>query len=160
MSDGDQDATSPGNRMLVLTRIFDAPRELVWKVWTDPTHFARWFGTPPVTAPVSAISMDVRPGGEWRATMISEVDGTTHPFVGIYREVEEPRRLVFTLDNPQDRSDPKVEVVTVTFTERDGKTEMTFQQVGHLPEEVYATGLKHGWGGFFDRLSAHLAEVS
>ena len=60
--------------------------------------------------------MDVRPGGEWRVTMISEVDGTTHPFVGVYREVEEPTRLVFTLDNPHDRRDPKVEVVTVTFT--------------------------------------------
>jgi uncharacterized protein YndB with AHSA1/START domain len=81
-------------RELVITRIFNAPRELVWKAWTEPAHFAQWFGTPPVTTPLSTISMDVRPGGEWRATMISEVDGTTHPFVGVYREVEEPSRLV------------------------------------------------------------------
>jgi uncharacterized protein YndB with AHSA1/START domain len=160
MSDGDQDTTSPGTRMLVLTRVFDAPRELVWKAWTEPAHFAQWFGTPPVTTPLSTISMDVRPGGEWRATMISEVDGTTHPFVGVYREVDKPSRLVLVMQNPEDRSDPKVEVVTVTLTELDGKTEMRFEQAGHLSEEVYATGLKHGWGSFFDRLSTHLLETS
>jgi uncharacterized protein YndB with AHSA1/START domain len=149
-------ATESAERKIVITRVFDAPRELVWKAWTEPAHFMHWFGTPPVTAPLSTIAMDVRPGGEWRATMISSVDGTEHPFIGIYREVVEPERLVFTLDNVGNRGDPKVEVVTVTFAERDGKTEMVFQQAGHLPEEIYSTSLKQGWGGFFNRLDEYL----
>src|SRR6266571_3211312 len=80
-----------------VTRIFDAPRELVWKMFTEPEHFAHWFGTPPFTTPLSTIAMDVRPGGEFRATMVHETDGTELPFVGRFVEIVEPERLVQTL---------------------------------------------------------------
>jgi uncharacterized protein YndB with AHSA1/START domain len=144
-------------REAVITRVFDAPPQLVWKAWTEPARFAQWFGTPPFTTPVSAISMDVRPSGEWRAIQMAE-DGTRLPFVGTYREVIEPERLVFTFENPEDRSDPDIEVVTVTFEDLDGKTQMALHQEGHLPKEEYAK-LREGYSLFFDRLAEHLARA-
>jgi uncharacterized protein YndB with AHSA1/START domain len=151
-------STTEAGGQVTLTRVLDAPRELVWRAWTRPEQFARWFGTPPFTTPLSKVSMDVRPGGEWRATQVAE-DGTELPFVGVYREIAEPERLVFTFEDPQDRSDPDIEVATLTLAEIDGRTEMTFRQAGHLPEEEYGK-LEQGYGLFFDRLAAHLREVS
>jgi uncharacterized protein YndB with AHSA1/START domain len=151
---------TPGTagREVTITRVFEAPRELVWKAWTEPEHFARWFGAPPYTTPPSKVSMDVRPGGEWRATQVNEADGTELPFVGVYREVVEPERLVFTLENPEDRDDPNVEVATVTFTDLGGKTELVMHQAGHMPEEQYEK-LEEGYGAFFDRLDEHLVQA-
>ncbi len=147
------------NREVTITRVFDAPRELVWKAWTEPEHFAHWFGTPPFTTPVATIELDVRPGGAWRATMVHEEDGTELPFRGVYREVVEPERLVLTFDDVDDPSNPRVEVLTVTFTDLDGKTEVVAHQAGHLPEEEY-DALAEGYGGFFDRLAEHLATTT
>ena len=64
--------------------------------------------------------MDVRVGGQWHATQVSEIDDTELPFVGVYREVDEPSRLVFTFEDPGDRSNPNVEVATVTLRRRTG----------------------------------------
>jgi uncharacterized protein YndB with AHSA1/START domain len=143
---------------VTITRVFDAPREFVWKAWTEPEHFAHWFGTPPYTTPLSTISMDVRPGGRWRATMVSEVDGTELPFLGVYREVVAPERLVLVFEDPNDPSNPNVEVLTVTFTDLGDKTEVVCHQAGYLPEEEYAN-LEEGYSGFFDRLAEHLEQV-
>jgi uncharacterized protein YndB with AHSA1/START domain len=145
-------------REVTVTRVFDAPRELVWKAWTEPEHFAHWFGTPPYTTPLSTISMDVRPGGRWRATMVSETDGSELPFLGVYREVVEPERLVLAFEDPQDPENPNVEVLTVTFNDLGGKTEVVAHQAGHMPEEEYPK-LAEGYSGFFDRLAEHLARV-
>ncbi|MBA2461838.1 MAG: SRPBCC domain-containing protein [Actinobacteria bacterium] len=141
-----------------VTRVFDAPREQVWKAWTEPEHFANWYGTPPYTTPLSTISMDVRPGGEWRATMVHESDGSERPFRGTYREIVEPERLVFTYDDVNDPSNENVEVATVTFTDLGGKTEVVYHQVGHLPDEQYPQ-IEEGVSGFFDRLAEHLARA-
>jgi uncharacterized protein YndB with AHSA1/START domain len=143
---------------VTVTRTLEAPRELVWRAWTRPEHFTRWFGTPPFTTPLDRIAMDVRPGGEWRAMQVSS-DGTEMPFIGVYREIAEPERLVFTFDDPQDRSDPRREVVTVTLAEADGATEMTLHQEGHLPAEQYVL-LQEGYSLFFDRLAAHVHDVA
>jgi uncharacterized protein YndB with AHSA1/START domain len=142
---------------MTVTRILDAPRELVWKAWTEPEQFAKWFGTPPFTTPPSRVSLDVRPGGRWAATMVHETDGTELPFRGEYREVVEPERLVLTFEDVHDESNPLVEVLTVTFTDLDGKTELVAHQAGHMPEEQY-DALVEGYGGFFDRLAEHLAQ--
>jgi uncharacterized protein YndB with AHSA1/START domain len=142
---------------MTVTRILDAPRELVWKAWTEPEQFAKWFGTPPFTTPASSVSLDVRPGGRWAATMVHETDGTELPFRGEYREVVEPERLVLTFEDVNDESNPLVEVLTVTFTDLDGKTELVAHQAGHMPEEQYGA-LVEGYGGFFDRLAEHLAQ--
>lgn len=77
---------------LVLTRSFDAPRDLVFKVWTDPKHLAHWWGPHGFTTQIR--EMDVRPGGAWRYAMRGP-DGNEYPFDGVYVEVVEPERLVF-----------------------------------------------------------------
>src|SRR3981081_2007868 len=82
-----------------ITRVFDAPRETVWKYFTEPDRFASWFGTPPYTTPASTVSMDVRPGGAWRATMVHETDGSELPFRGTFQEIVAPERLVQTFED-------------------------------------------------------------
>jgi uncharacterized protein YndB with AHSA1/START domain len=84
---------------IAVTRVFDAPRERVWKEWTEPECFADWFGGSEAEVPLSSISMDVRPGGRWRATMLSGPSRTEIRWKGEYREVVEPERLVFTLSD-------------------------------------------------------------
>ena len=153
----DEARPQEATRSVTITRDFNAPRELVWKAWTEPERFAQWFGTPPFTTPLSTIAMDLRPGGEWRASQVSADGGTVLPFVGVYREIVEPERLVFTFENPDDRSDPNVEVLTVTLRDIAGKTEMVVRQEGHMPAEQYEL-LKAGYSGFFDQLEKYLAK--
>jgi uncharacterized protein YndB with AHSA1/START domain len=149
--------TEAGTREVTITRVFEAPRELVWKAWTEPAQFAQWFGTPPYTTPESTISMDVKPGGAWAATMVHEQDGSELPFRGTYSEVVELERLVLTFEDVDDPSNQDVEVLTVTFRDLgDDRTEVVAHQAGHMPPEQYEA-LAQGYGGFFDRLAEHLA---
>jgi uncharacterized protein YndB with AHSA1/START domain len=138
-----------------LTRVFDAPRERVWSEWTDPEAFADWFGGPQCEVPLSSVTMDVRPGGAWKLTMFAPPDRRQINWWGEYREVDEPERLVFTISDQPDED--LYELVTVVFTDLgDGRTEMSFEQRGHMgPEQYEAT--KTGWGGFFDRMDERLA---
>ena len=141
---------------ITITRVFDAPRELVWREWTEPERFADWFGGPEAEVPVSTVSMDVRPGGAWRATMFSGPRRREIRWKGEYREVAEPERLVFTVsDQPGEEA---YELVTVVLTDLgDGRTEMLFQQRGRMtPEQYDRAGA--GWSGFFDRIAERLAE--
>jgi uncharacterized protein YndB with AHSA1/START domain len=138
-----------------VTRVFDAPRERVWREWTEPERFADWFGGPQSEVPLSTMAMDVSPGGAWHLTMFFGPDRRESRWTGEYREVNAPERLVFTIS---DRPGDPPEVVTVVFTDLgDGRTEMLFQQRGHLRPEQYARG-KEGWGVFFDRMAERLAE--
>ncbi|MBC3841751.1 SRPBCC domain-containing protein [Streptacidiphilus sp. 4-A2] len=134
-----------------ITRIFDAPRELVFAAWTEPAQFARWFGAAN-DVPLETVSLDVRPGGKWSVIMHVDPAPTTLPFHGEYREVVPPERLVLTLKNPFDPNDPQVELVTVVFNDLGGKTEMLFTQEGHLGAEEYIR-TKEGWSQFFDHLA-------
>jgi uncharacterized protein YndB with AHSA1/START domain len=141
---------------LRITRVFDAAPADVWKEWTEPHRFADWFGGRGVEVPLESVSMDVRPGGTWRATML--IPGGERPeisWAGEYREVLEPERLVltFTDQTPGDG----YELVTVVLTDLgDGRTQMDFAQTGgHLaPEEYEQAG--QGWSGFFDDMAARL----
>jgi uncharacterized protein YndB with AHSA1/START domain len=140
-----------------ITRVFDAPRERVWKEWTDPEAFADWFGGPDSEVPLSTVAMDVRPGGAWRLTMYAEPGRREIHWHGEYREVAEPERLVFTItDRP---GEDALELVMVELIDvGDGRTEMLFQQRGGglSPDEYERAG--QGWGVFFDRIAARLAE--
>jgi uncharacterized protein YndB with AHSA1/START domain len=139
-----------------LTRVFDAPRERVWREWTEPEGFADWFGGPDAEIPLSTVSMDVRPGGEWRATMFWGRERRESRWRGEYLEVVEPERLVLTMS---DRPDDEFERVTVVLTDLgDGRTEMLFEQRGRMLPEAYERA-KRGWGVFFDRLSERLATM-
>ena len=139
---------------LTITRVFDAPRERVWQEWTEPERFADWFGGES-DVPVSSVSMDLREGGEWRATMyIGPSRHETH-WHGRYHEVVPPERLVLTIsDEP---GSDGYELITVVLTDLgDGRTEMLLEQRGEMgPEQYEAAG--RGWGTFFDRMAARLA---
>jgi uncharacterized protein YndB with AHSA1/START domain len=140
---------------IAITRVFDAPRERVWKEWTEPERFADWFGGDQAEVPVPTVSMDVRKGGSWRATMYAGPGRREIHWKGEYREVVEPERLVFTLsDQPGDEA---YELVTVVLTDLgDGRTEMRFEQHGSLSPEQYRR-TRDGWSSFFDRMAGHLA---
>ena len=142
---------------LTMKRVFDASRERVWREWTEPEAFADWFGGPQSEVPLDIVSMDVRPGGTWRLTMFAGPGRREMHWRGEYREVAEPERLVFTVtDQPQD---DRFELCTVVLTDLgDGRTEMLFEQRGHMrPEQYEAT--EKGWGGFFDRVAERLAQA-
>ena len=144
-----------GEYGITVTRVFDAPRERVWREWTEPERFADWFGGVECEVPLSTVTMDVRPGGAWKATMYVEPGRHEIRWKGEYREVEPPERLVFTVS---DRPDDRYEVVSVVLTDLgDGRTEMSFEQRGHMrPEQYERTG--QGWGSFFDRIDERLLD--
>jgi len=138
--------TPPLDREFTITRVFDAPRELVWRAWTDPEHVSRWFGPRGITTPLSTITMDVRPGGTFELTMISDEDGTEYPSGGTFVEVQAPERLVW-----RDRDIDLL--VTITFADLGDRTEMTCHVVGRTGgAEAY-----EGWSTMFDKLAESLA---
>jgi uncharacterized protein YndB with AHSA1/START domain len=142
-------------REFTITRVFDAPRELVFRAWTDPEHATHWFGPRGCTTPRSTIDMDVRPGGTWRATMIRDDTGEEFPTGGFYLEVVPPERLVFTWTEPGGSRGESV--VTVVLADLGGRTEMTFHQAGFVSDETRA-GVHEGWSSAFDRLTEYVTE--
>lgn len=137
-------------------RVFDAPRERVWQEWTEPERFADWFGGMDCEVPLATISMDVRPGGKLRATMFCGPERRVIRWAGEYREVTAPERLIFTITNQPDGH--LHELVTVQLTELGGgRTEMHFEQRGHMRPDEYDSA-KSGWDTFFTRLDERLAE--
>jgi uncharacterized protein YndB with AHSA1/START domain len=148
--------TTPTGEATV-TRVFDAPREHLWRYFTEPELFAAWFGTPPYTTDPASVEMDLRPGGAWKATMVHESDGSELPFGGTFVEISPPERLVQTFADPADPSAPGTETLTTTLADLgDGRTEVTYQQVGALPPEQYPL-IVEGVTGFYERLAQHLA---
>lgn len=140
-------------RELTITRLLNAPRSLVFKVWTQPEHFSRWLGPKEFIA--TSCRMDVRVGGTYRACIRSP-EGTDHWMQGVYCEIVEPERLVFTFAWEDENGQPKHEtLVTVTFTEQGGKTQMNFHQA--IFESIESRDSHRlGWSECFDRLNAHL----
>jgi uncharacterized protein YndB with AHSA1/START domain len=151
----DEPPSDPATEGITITRVFDAPRELVFKAWTEPERFVTWFGPADTEVPLSTVSMDVRPGGAWRATMLAGPGRHQIHWKGVYHEVVAPERLVFTIT---DQPEGEHEVVTVLLSDLgDDKTEMVFHQGGgHLTPEEYPRA-KQGWSSFFDRMADHLA---
>jgi uncharacterized protein YndB with AHSA1/START domain len=143
-------------RELTITREFPAPRELVYRAWTDPEHLTRWYGPRGCTTPRDSIVADVRPGGTWRATMIVDATGQEFPTGGFYLEVRAPERLVFTWREPGGDAES---VITVELADLgDGRTAMTFHQVGFTTEET-RRGVHEGWTSAFERLAEHVTDV-
>lgn len=139
---------------ITMTRVLDAPREEVWREWTEPERFADWFGGSGAEIPIDTVSMDVREGGEWRATM--HAAGREIHWHGEYREVVEPERLAVTMsDEPGDESD----LITATLADLgDGRTEMRVEQSGGSMSAAGYERAMEGWGGFFARMAERLAE--
>jgi uncharacterized protein YndB with AHSA1/START domain len=140
---------------ITITRVFDAPRERVWQEWTEPERFADWFGGGDAEVPLATVSMDVREGGAWSATMFFGPDRRESNWHGEYKEVMPPERLVVTMCDQPDGD--RYELITVVLTDLgDGRTEMFFEQRGELPPKHYEAAGK-GWGVFFDRMAERLA---
>lgn len=147
-------SVEPIARELVITRVFDAPRALVFKLWTDPRHVAKWWG--PRDYPATQMKMDVRPGGTWRGCLTHE-NGDELWLGGVYREVSPPERLAFTFAWEEEGERGLETLVTVTFVEEGGKTKMTFR---HAPFRSVGEleGHQGGWNSTFDRLEEYLAQ--
>jgi uncharacterized protein YndB with AHSA1/START domain len=148
-------------RELALTRVLDAPRELVFKVWTDPKHFVQWWGPHKFTNPVC--ELDARPGGAILIHMRGP-DGTVHRMTGVYVEVVRPERLVFTSSALDQNGKALFEQrTTVTFDEQNGKTKLTVHSRVYkaIPAAAPALqGMEMGWTQTLERLASHLAVES
>jgi uncharacterized protein YndB with AHSA1/START domain len=156
MAAGNSVATGRETYTLTIERIFDAPRELVFKAWIDPKHLVRWLGPRGFTGTV--IRMDARPGGTYRFHMRS-AQGVEYWQQGLYREVVEPERFVRTAawaDADGNPTGPET-LMTVTFEELGGKTKLTFQQ---MFESVAARDEhRSGTASALDRLADYLATL-
>jgi uncharacterized protein YndB with AHSA1/START domain len=145
-------------REIVITRVFDAPRELVWQAWTDPRHLAQWWGPKGFTNP--ACEVDARVGGAWHIVMRSP-DGTEYPCGGVYREIVKPERLVFTNNATDKEGNTILEgLTTVTFAEHGAKTKLTLQTRAAAVvayAAAYLKGMEAGWTQSLERLAEKLA---
>jgi uncharacterized protein YndB with AHSA1/START domain len=141
-------------RELVITRIFDAPRRVVFKMWTEPEHLVHWWGPRGFTT-ISG-RMDVRPGGIWSRSMRAP-DGSVIRKHGVYREIAAPERLVLTYVTDDAAGNPGPEtLVTVTFADLGGKTRLTLHQA--IFDSVAARQEHYGgWTGALERLAEHLS---
>jgi len=144
-----------GGRELILTRMFDAPRDLVWKAWTDPSRAIAWWG--PRQYPATAMDMDVRVGGKWRICLTGVENGRALWQHGVFKEVSEPNRLVFTFVWEEEGERGIENLVTIEFEDCGSKTQMTFR---HAPFVSVGErdGHSYGWSSAFDRLDDHLAQ--
>jgi uncharacterized protein YndB with AHSA1/START domain len=143
------------DRELSATRVYAAPRELVFRAWTEPDRLAKWWG--PRGFSTTTHSMDLRPGGMWRFTMHGP-DGRDYPNTITYREVVPPERLVY--DHGGD-GEPVAFHVTVTFADVGGATELTMRSVfpsaAELARVVKEYGADKGMVEHLDRLGEHVA---
>ena len=149
---------SYGERAVTLTRVYDAPRELVWRAWTDPKHMAQWFGPRGFTA---TCELDVRVGGALRIIMHG-CDGNDYPMKGVFREVVPPARLVFTnIATDTDGNHLLEGETTVVLEEEAGKTKLTLHShaKGLVPiAPQMLAGMEAGWSQSLDKMEELVAK--
>ena len=150
--------TTPTDREIVMTRVFDAPRELVFAVHSDPEHLPNWMTGPEGwTMPVCEI--DLRPGGGWHFVWRKD-DGSEMGMRGEYREVDPPERLVHTESWGEDWPET---LNTLVLTEEDGKTTLTttiLYPSKEARDSALETGMKEGASTSYDRLDDYLRTLS
>lgn len=111
--------TMPSEREIVIERVFDAPRTLVFEAWTKAEHVAHWWD--PSGAPLAECQIDLRPNGAFRFVNTGP-EGAKYPFTGFYREIAPPVRLVIGGPSPGSNGESRC---TLDFSEHDGKTKLT-----------------------------------
>lgn len=144
-------------REFTVTRVFEAPRDLVFQAWTRPEHLAKWWGPRGFTTPRDRIAVELREGGRMSLVMVEDAGGAEYPVELRIRELVPPERLVISWgadSNPL--PDGGSGVATVTFADRGGKTEMTFHQSAVATEEDHRNA-EAGWSESFDRFGEFLA---
>lgn len=138
-------------------RTFNAPRQTLWRAWTDPSAAARWWHPHEVTTPAESVEIDLRVGGSYSYLMIDPTGGEW-PTAGEYLEVCEPEHLCFTWGEPDDPRGPEIPVITVDLEETpDGRTNMTFHVRGQADDRGSEHGVHDGWTEAFEELDAVLA---
>ena len=150
--------TTPTDREIHVERVFDAPRERVFAVYTDPELVPEWYGPHGTTAVVD--EMDVRAGGRWRF-VFREEDGSETGFRGTYREITPPERIVQTFE--WEGMPGHVSVETAEFEDLgDGRTKVTTTSIFHTTEErdgMLGSGMEGGMNETYERLDALLAKL-
>ncbi|MDQ1721902.1 MAG: hypothetical protein QOI26_1636 [Pseudonocardiales bacterium] len=139
----------PETSELVYTRVFDAPRELVFRCMIEPEHLSHFWGPAGTSAPLHSITVDARPGGVFETVMVNDADGSQYPTRAVYVEVVEPERLVWNELHSG---------MTTTSTLRDlgdSRTEVRIHQA-HVPEAFRSQQAQAGFTSSLDRLSAYL----
>jgi uncharacterized protein YndB with AHSA1/START domain len=166
-------AAQPPEGAFVLTRTFDAPRDLVFKAWTEPEHLMRWWG--PKGCTMRSCQVDLRPGGVFHYGMRTP-DGRDMWGKWVFREVVPPERLVFVASfsdeqgnvtrNPFAPDWPLEVLSTLTFAEHEGRTTLTMHGVPLSATEAERRtfeanheGMRKGWAGTLDQLAEHLAQA-
>lgn len=157
-TNGPATLTFPSDTELLITRTFNAPRDLVFAAWTKPEHVRNWYGGK--GANMTTCEIDLRVGGQWRY-VITAPDGTEHAFSGEFREIEAPHRLVQT-----ERYEPIADsehLVTATFEEADGRTTTralcSYPSIAHRDGHVNS-GMEPGMNATLDALEEQLAAMA
>ena len=154
---GETQFSTPTEKEIVMRRVFDAPRKLVWAMWTEPKHVTQWMlGPEGWTMPVCEI--DLRPGGTWRFVW-RNAEGQEMTMTGVYKEIRPPEKLVNT-----ERWGPEwpETLNTLELTERDGKTTMvsTMRYPSKAARDAaLKTGMKEGTDMSFARMDAYLERL-
>jgi uncharacterized protein YndB with AHSA1/START domain len=160
MNQEKSDVTGTADREIVITHIFDAPRELVFEAWTDPKHVAQWWGPTGFTTTIH--EMDVRPGGVWRLVMHGP-DGVDYKNKIVFLEIVKPERLVYKHD-PEKGTEPVSFETTVTFAEQSGKTKVTLRMLFPSAEVrdhvVTKYGAVEGGNQTLGRLAEYLPQMA
>ena len=138
---------------LIITRIFDAPRELVFRCMIEPEHLTHFWGPVGVSTPIENITVDPRPGGAFETIMVNDADGSEYPSRGVFVEVVEPERLVW--------SEPDSGMTTTsTFVQLDDdRTEVRIHQT-NVPEMFRTPEAQAGFESSLDRFTAYLATLT
>ena len=141
-----------GDREIVMTRVFDAPRELVFRALTTPELLKRWFG--PHGWTLTECEVDLRVGGAWRF-LSKGPDGRTMGMRGVYREISPPERIQYT-ESFDEWAEQGSALITTTLAERDGRTTLTCVSLApsrEVRDAVIRTGMEHGAAETYDRLA-------
>jgi uncharacterized protein YndB with AHSA1/START domain len=149
--------TTPGDREILIERVFDAPRDRVYAAFTDPEQIPQWWGRYEDTVTVD--KMDVWNGGEWRFVTESAKDGEKHAFRGTFREVTPPERIVWTFE--WEGMPGYVSVETVTFEDLGEQTKVTSLSLFHTTEErdgMVESGMEIGLNQSYAQLDELLAK--
>jgi len=154
-------AEDTAERQIVITRVFDAPRELVWEAWTNPQHVVKWWGPKGFTTTIE--EMDVRPGGVWRHIMHGP-DGTDYPNNSVFTEVVKPERIVYSHGGGK-KGGPGVHVeATWSFEAQGEKTKVTMRMLFPSGTEhdrvIREYGAIEGGNQTLERLAEHLSKMS
>jgi uncharacterized protein YndB with AHSA1/START domain len=147
----------PGKQEIIITRTVNAPRDLVFKAYTDPNAIPQWWGPRDLTTVVD--QMDVRPGGIWRFVH-RDAEGNEYGFHGVYHDVVSPERIVSTFEF--EGVPGHVLLATMTFEEQDGKTKLTDASVFQSVEDrdgMLQSGMEGGASESMDRLDEYLAKT-